>query len=177
MTARRQTRSARPFPLHPALTHFPIALWTMTLICDVFSLRYGNVMVRAGFYSLVAGTAIAALTAVTGVIDYTRLPPEDPVRRTAIVHAFSMLAVVMVFFADLVLQMDMRNAARAPGIFVGLTAFGLCGMVLAAYLGHELVFDYGANVHLTHAPTSVVAEQSPIRRAPSSRPDQTQPVR
>lgn len=143
----RPMHSARKTqPVHPPFTHFPIALWTLAFFFDIFSIWAGNSMVRAAFYNMAAGTALAVLTAVSGMMDYNKIPVGDPVRRTAVLHAMLNAGAVVIFAISTWLHVAARAAHTAPLINVVLTAIGLGGVIVSGYLGHKMVFDYGANV-------------------------------
>jgi uncharacterized membrane protein len=150
MTERVHTQPMRSAvrgpPIHPPFTHFPIALWTMSFVFDLLSIWMGNAMVRAAFYNLAAGTALAILTGAAGVLDYSKIPSGDAARRPGIVHAVLMVSVIVVFMVDTWFQSQLLTADHVTFIAVALTGAGLCALVIGTYLGHRLVFDYGANV-------------------------------
>jgi uncharacterized membrane protein len=133
-------------PLHPPFTHYPIALWTLAFLFDIFSLWAGNAMVRAAFYNVAAGTVIAVLAGATGVLDYNKLPAGDPAKRTGVIHALLMVAILVLFTFNTWLHAVTRASQTAPVINVVITGIGLCALVVGGYLGHKMVFDYGANV-------------------------------
>ena len=133
-------------PLHPPFTHYPIALWTLGFVFDLLSLWEGNSMVRAAYYNIAAGTLIAVLAAAAGTLDYNKIPQGDPAKRMGMVHAVVMLGIVILFCFDTWLHHFAKAGHTAPVINVVVTGLGLCALVVGAYLGHKMVFDYGANV-------------------------------
>ena len=145
-------------PLHPPFTHFPIALWTLAFAFDILSIWVGNPMVRAAFYNIAAGTAFAVLAAAAGMLDYNKIPAGDPAKRTGVIHALLNGAAFVIFAISTWLHAGARAEETAPLINVVLTAVGLGAVVISGYLGHKMVFDYGANVvrladeHLERAP-------------------------
>jgi uncharacterized membrane protein len=151
-------------PVHPPFTHYPVALWTFAFVFDLLSLWAGNPMVRAAFYNVAAGTVLAILTGAAGVLDYNKLPTRDPVRRVGMLHAMVMVGVVVLFVVDTWLHSFARYSSTAPLINVIVTGVGLCGLIVGGYLGHKMVFDYGANVIR-------LAEEERVRVAPDHAAD------
>src|SRR5437870_12943765 len=73
-------------PLHMMLVHFPIALWSVSLLGDVAWLWRGETLwAEMAFWSLGAGLALAVPTAVTGSVDYLALA-AGPAARVATRH-------------------------------------------------------------------------------------------
>jgi uncharacterized membrane protein len=72
-------------PIHPALVHFPLALWSVTWAWDVLGAWTGSqVWWQTGFWCLVAGTIMALPAAITGLMELAALivrggaaAPED----------------------------------------------------------------------------------------------------
>src|SRR5207244_10698927 len=61
-------------PLHMMLVHFPIALWSVSLLGDVAWLWRGErLWAEMAFWSIGAGLALAVPTAVNGFVDYPAL--------------------------------------------------------------------------------------------------------
>src|SRR4051794_27533602 len=88
-------------PLHPPVTDFPIALWVMSFVFDLFSFRVGNAMVKAAFFNIAAGCIIAILAAALGIFDYLRVLPGVQAKRLGLVHAALNVLALLVFSVDL----------------------------------------------------------------------------
>ena len=61
------------YPLHPMLVHFPIAFWVGANACDALALGGIAEAARIGWLLLAAGTAIGALTAGAGLLEFMHL--------------------------------------------------------------------------------------------------------
>src|SRR5438046_10492175 len=95
--------------LHPLLVHFPLALWGMSFVFDVLSLRFGPAMTQAARFNLAGGLIAAAVAAAAGVHDFRRrLEPRSPARRLGRWHAALNCAAASLFPASLPAR------ARAP---------------------------------------------------------------
>src|SRR5437868_2153694 len=74
--------------LHPLLVQFPLALWGMSFVFDVLSLRFGAAMTQAARFNLAGGLIAAVVAAAAGVHDFRRrLQPRSPARRLGRWHA------------------------------------------------------------------------------------------
>src|SRR5207247_10754953 len=58
-------------PLHPAVVHFPVALWSVSLVWDALAAWTGAATWwHAGFWCLVAGLVMALPAAATGLMEF-----------------------------------------------------------------------------------------------------------
>src|SRR4029077_17650943 len=92
-------------PLHPALAHFPVALWIGTISADLIALRTGDVTWwHVGRYAAIAGTLMGALTLLAGLLElWLREIPSAAVRWLG-VHASLMSAALLSFMVSLSLR-------------------------------------------------------------------------
>src|ERR671922_1747446 len=80
----------KPFghPVHPALVHFPIGLFVLSLLLDIAS--YLNVtsndLFRMSLYAMGFGLAIGVLAALTGLVDRSTIRLDHPARKTSTIH-------------------------------------------------------------------------------------------
>jgi len=135
-------------PLHPALTHFPIALWTTGIVFDFVSFSAGNAFVRAAFYVTLLGCLMAVPTALAGLVDFSRLHSQTQAKREALTHALIMAVATILFCWDAWLRSGDLKLSRAPGITLGLSIVGFVVICVGGWWGHRLVFHYGAHVML-----------------------------
>jgi uncharacterized membrane protein len=132
-------------PLHPLLVHFPLALWAMSFVFDVLSLRIGAVMAEAARFNLAAGIVAALVAAVAGVRDFRRyLPPGSAVRRIGRWHAALNTLALALFGASLGLRWSARGAPATPRWPFFLSALGVVVIGVSGYLGGVMVFNHGA---------------------------------
>jgi uncharacterized membrane protein len=132
-------------PLHPALVHFPVALWTASLAADGAGLATGAaIWGLVAWWSLVAGLAAAALAVTAGFVDYSLLSPKHPAFRTATAHMLTMSFSALCFLASVLL----RGGPATPAGFGALICSGLGFLALLAggWLGGTLVYRFGVAV-------------------------------
>ncbi|HLT20342.1 MAG TPA: DUF2231 domain-containing protein [Thermomicrobiales bacterium] len=162
MLARRDGRfQALGHPLHPILTDFPIALWSLAFLWDVLALWRGGFWWEVSFWTLSLGLAAASGAALTGLLDARRIGPDDSAGRTVNRHMLLMGTATMIFVGNLLVrggtgELSGMQAAAA----VACTLIGNAAVIAGAWFGGELVFSHGVGV----------AEQ-PVRIAPRPEPD------
>jgi uncharacterized membrane protein len=79
-------------PLHPLITHFPMALWATSLLWDMLGVwRDDALWWSFSFWSISVGLIFSFFAMVTGLIDYVKLPQggaEEAVATLAYGHGF-----------------------------------------------------------------------------------------
>jgi uncharacterized membrane protein len=138
-------------PLHPLLVHFPLAMWGMSFVFDVLSLRLGPAMVVAARFNLAAGLVMAAVAAAAGVSDFLRLPRGTMVRRIGRWHATLNGLATALFSVSLGLRFRARAALVTPHWPFVLSALGVVVIGFSGYLGGVMVYNHGAGVNLTRS--------------------------
>jgi len=130
-------------PVHPALVHFPIALWTVSVAADV--------AVAAGFAldpvfayaTLVAGLAFSALALLAGFVDYALLRSDHPAQSTATWHMTFMTAAAGLFLVSAWLR---GGPVAPPTAALGCSVAGWLVLLAGGWLGGTLVYRYGVAV-------------------------------
>lgn len=136
-------------PIHPMIIPFPIALWVFSLVADVVYLWRGNPVWKdwIAFYALLAGTIMAAVAAVPGLIDWLSLK-EPKIVKIANWHARLNVIALLVFAGSLYLRTN--SGAQLTGdshtIPLLLSVFGVLLISISGWLGGELVFKHGVAV-------------------------------
>jgi uncharacterized membrane protein len=136
-------------PIHPMIIPFPIALWVFSLVADVVYLWRGNPVWKdwIAFYTLLAGTIMAAVAAVPGLIDWLSLK-EPEVVKIANWHARLNVIALLVFAGSFYLRTS--GGAQLTGdnntIPLLLSVLGVVLISISGYLGGELVFKHGVAV-------------------------------
>src|SRR5215831_2474984 len=127
-------------PLHMMLVHFPIALWSVSLLGDAAWFWRGEVRwAEMAFWSIAVGLAVAVPVAISGFVDYLAIPSGKPAERVALWHMIIMLCSAGTFTISLIVQGSPAVATRARMIAVTtVSAGGLLLMVFGAWLGGEL---------------------------------------
>ncbi len=134
-------------PLHPALVHFPVALWTASLAADGAMIATGAAFWGAlAWWSLVAGLAMAAVAALAGFVDYSLLPQTHPAFTTATVHMLAMSLSALLFLGSAVLRGGPDSTAGAGALIC--SALGFLALMVGGWLGGTMVYHFGVAVEV-----------------------------
>lgn len=130
-------------PLHPALVHFPIALWLAATLWDGIGWwRSDPLWWQMSHWCLALGLAMALPTLITGLLDYVALKPNARIVGVATAHMMVMVSATIIFATCWLLHVA-AGAAVAPSPWV--LVLELSGAVLLAvggWLGGILVYRY-----------------------------------
>ena len=136
-------------PIHPILVHYPIALWTTSVITDVvFYFHRNSSLVLISKYLIAAGIAGALLAALPGLVDWATI--TDPAaKKTGTLHLVLNVSALLLFSVTLYLRM--RNyGAPLVGFHLkipfALSVAGWLDMAIAASLGGKLVYKHRMGV-------------------------------
>lgn len=130
-------------PLHPALVHFPVACWSIAVVADFASLRYGAAAWQLAAVMLIVGCALAAVAAVAGMLELARVPEGDALRDTW-VHMGLMLGAFVLFAASLLARLDHSFHPGAPNtLMLVLDAAGFVALMIGGWYGGRLVYGHG----------------------------------
>lgn len=140
-------------PLHPPLTDVPISAYIMGAIFDVISVVGRNESWSRNFfiastYLFVAGIGVSLLTMLTGLRDWQLSTTKGTqVRRTANIHAVTMLFVTALAVVDVVLRLNVDDSQNHPTAWILVISIVLAGLVaVGATFGGSLVYEFGFNV-------------------------------
>lgn len=163
-------------PLHPLLVHFPIALWGMSFVFDLLSLKLGPAMVEAARYNVLGGIIAAVVAGLTGVLDYfTHLRPGSPARRIGRYHAALNGLALGLFSASLILRWQLKGAPVTPRLPIVLSAVGVAVLGISGYLGGVMVYNHGVGVDLTRARHPIEPHAAERQRAIESPVESREP--
>ncbi|MBI5861544.1 MAG: DUF2231 domain-containing protein [Rhodocyclales bacterium] len=130
-------------PLHPALVHFPVALWSMTLVWDILWQTQGQALWgQLGYWSLAAGLALALPAMAAGMIDLAAIGDNPAAEKAAMRHMAIMSIAAAVALANLLLRHG--NPAQVTPLQLALSSLCLVLLVAGAWYGGELVYRHGA---------------------------------
>ena len=135
-------------PSHPPLTDASIGAYTVgvaMLIAGALGLQEEQ-MAHGALLAISGGLIVAVPTALTGLLDWLRIPAGTPARTTATIHLITMVTATVLFAVTWL-------SAR-PGYLHGhvITRTWILGAVAEAvlaaggYLGGTIVFVYGERV-------------------------------
>lgn len=158
--------SIKGHPIHAMLVSFPIALYTSGVVAlIVYASTRDTFWYRASFTLLLAGAAMAALSAVFGVIDlFFAIPRNERRARTTGLYHMGLNVGSLVLFGGAGLSL-LSSWRHASGTEVWLPfqlplAIGIVGMGLtlaAGWLGYNLVQKHHVGVEELELPEKRVA--------------------
>lgn len=136
-------------PIHPMLVHYPIALWTTSVITDViFYFHRNGSLILISKFLIAAGIVGALLAAVPGVIDWLTI--TDPAaKNTGNLHLILNVSALFLFAVSLYLRMKNYGAPAVSShlkIPFVVSVAGWVDMAIGASLGGKLVYKYRMGV-------------------------------
>jgi uncharacterized membrane protein len=135
-------------PIHPPLTDAAIGAYTFATIAGVLSkLGVAEEEFAHGWWlALVVGLIVSAPTALTGLLDWLRITPGTPLKRTATVHALTMVAATVLFAITIGAgHGGYTDAEVTTGAFVlNLVAFGV--LTAGGTFGGSITYVHGMRV-------------------------------
>lgn len=132
-------------PVHPALVHFPVACWTAAPFLDgAYLLGGGAVWWQASCWCIGVGLVMALAAMAAGFMDLMALPVPHPSQAVATRHMLLMATAWCLFCIDILLH-PLHSAPSAAQAWIGflLSLAGLLLLVIGAYAGARLVYDFG----------------------------------
>jgi uncharacterized membrane protein len=140
--------------IHPMVVHFPIALLYVSVGLDWvgFWLRHLN-LTRAGFYTLVLGTAGAGVAALTGPDHATG--DATVIALLASHQTFALITVALALSLMWVRFLGAEGIRGGwAGVYLACTLALLVAVSLTGYFGGELTYHHGVGVSLASAGTA-----------------------
>jgi len=141
-------------PVHPMFVHYPIALWTTSVITDViyYFSRHATLVVISKFL-IAAGILGAIAAALPGLVDWTGIT-QTAVKKIATRHLVLNVLALVLFAVSLYLRMN-NYGAPLVGFHLKIpfvvSVVGWLFMVISASLGGKLVYEHRVGVN--EAPT------------------------
>ncbi|HEY0947150.1 MAG TPA: DUF2231 domain-containing protein [Opitutaceae bacterium] len=136
-------------PLHPALVHLPIGLWTAAAVLDVAAwfAPAADVLARLGFAAVALGLLTAVLAVPTGVADWAPVKKEKPAWKLGLYHMLLNLLAMIVWAANAGLRLGTLEPGAAVTLPILLTSLTGALLVFASgYLGCRMVFEHGVSI-------------------------------
>jgi uncharacterized membrane protein len=135
-------------PLHPAIVHIPVAMWISSFVFDLLVLTgiVGEAMTRLALYAIGFGLLAALLAIPTGIADWWGIDKDKPAWKLAVFHMALNWIASLAFALSLGLRMATGPANAPGGLPVILSAVGVVFLLISAYLGGRLTYDYGISV-------------------------------
>jgi uncharacterized membrane protein len=133
-------------PVHPMLVAFPLGLFTTAVIFDVvYAVGTNTTFSQVGFWTVTAGLIGAVLAALTGLADWTTIPPGTRARRVGLWHGRLNALAVLAFLISWLARLGRTGHVSGGGLLtLEIIALGLAGT--AAWMGGELVDRLGVGI-------------------------------
>ena len=149
-------------PTHPAVVHFPLALYPAALLFDVlaFTRSDGSLYTHGAFILMLAATAGAVVAMVTGFARYPEIKPDSSAWKTAILHMSVQMGAASVFLVSILLRLRHVDDVHPPvGAFI-CAIIGTSILFYGGWLGGRLVFSHGVGIDTADEITPLPAEEA-----------------
>jgi nitrite reductase/ring-hydroxylating ferredoxin subunit/uncharacterized membrane protein len=131
-------------PLHPAVTDLTVGGYVVVVVLDAYYLVTNDVgLWRATDFVLMLSLVSSVVAIISGLTDWKETVGEE--RRTGMLHGLLMVATNVGFATSMLLRSGGLADQRLPAIAISVAA--LLVLLVAAYLGGEMVFGYGTEVN------------------------------
>ena len=145
----KTTASFAGAPIHPMFVHYPIALWTTSVITDLIYYFCRNTsLILISKFLIAAGIVGAIVAAVFGLIDWTGIT-EPAAKRIGNWHARLNITALILFGVSLYLRMK-NYGAPLVGFHLKIpflvSVVGWLLMAISASLGGKLVYEHRMGV-------------------------------
>ena len=136
-------------PIHPMFVHYPIALWTTSVITDViFYFCRNTSLILISKFLIAAGIVGAIVAAVFGLIDWMGIT-EPAAKKIGNWHARLNITALILFGVSLYLRMK-NYGAPLVGFHLKIpflvSVAGWLLMAISASLGGKLVYQHRMGV-------------------------------
>lgn len=135
-------------PLHPAITDIPIGSWILAALFDLIWLlspKMNAWTVHAALIAINLGLLGALASVVTGLVDWSDTAGEK--RRRGFQHGVLNTGAILFYLASGLTRFFAPSGNTVPAVL--LSFIGLVLVLVAAYLGGDLVFARGVAVNHT----------------------------
>lgn len=126
-------------PVHPVTAHIPIAFLAVASLFDVLSLLVGGDWFDRATAAIAVGLVGSLPAAVTGFVEYAKVPKGAAYAGVATTHMLLMLGAVSLYG----ISFAVRTAAGGGGIASWLAAAGAGLLMTGGWFGGELVYRHG----------------------------------
>src|SRR5262245_10080965 len=137
-------------PVHPMFVHYPIALWTTSVLTDVifYFNRHPSLVVISKFL-IAAGILGAIIAAIPGLLDWTGIT-QPAIKKVATRHLVLNIIALVLFAVSLYLRMRNYGAALVGfHLKIPFVISVVCWLLIArsASFGGKLVYQHRMGVN------------------------------
>jgi uncharacterized membrane protein len=137
--------------LHPVLTHFPIALFTVGLLFDLLAVLLKNTRLEnVGWWSQVSGSVGLAAAIVSGLLAKSAI--QIPGQAISTFETHEQIAFLVAALAASLLLWRISSLMLLPPrmktVYLLLMAIMVVVMWIGAWYGGELVYSFGTGVRM-----------------------------
>lgn len=135
-------------PLHPAITDIPIGAWLLTLIFDIVWLVSPSAngwAARGAEWLALIGILAAVGAAITGLADWSDSYGAE--RTVGLYHAGLNSLALVLYIISFALRLSASTGESVAAAIIGF--LGVASVLVAAYLGGDMVFGKGTGVNHT----------------------------
>ena len=143
-------------PSHPPLTDAVIGTYTFATVSAVLSTLgvAEDGFAQAWWLALVVGLVFTVPTALTGLLDWLKIASGTPLKRTASIHALTMLAATATFLIAVGAGHGSYADSDVTGGSLIVTLVGFVLLVAGGSFGGTVIFVHGMRVlNLVDEPT------------------------
>lgn len=135
-------------PLHPAITDVPIGAWLLALIFDIvwlISPSMNGWAARGAEGLVLIGILAAVGAALTGLADWSDSYGAE--RTVGLYHAGLNSLALVLYIISFVVRLSVPTGESVGAAIIGF--LGVASVLVAAYLGGDMVFGKGTGVNHT----------------------------
>jgi uncharacterized membrane protein len=143
----KQRRKLRFFghPVHPVVTHFPMALLPVSFLGDLIGIwTDATFWWSFSFYNLAIGLVLSIPALITGMIDFMAIPQEGAADRIAMRHMTIIITAITLYTGSFFIRFGVEIPSGWRVISsVSLSLLGLIFLLIGGWLGGQLVYRFG----------------------------------
>jgi len=131
-------------PVHPVVTHFPMALLPVSLLGDLLGVwTDASFWWVFSFYNLAIGLVMSIPALITGMIDFLTIPQEETVDRVAMRHMTIMITSITMYSCSFFIRLGVEIPIGWRLISsVSLSLLGLIFLLIGGWFGGQLVYRH-----------------------------------